>query len=383
MSQSSPLNTDTYYYSNIINRKTIESGIDFILSHFDESLLFPRKISTYKSNNKQFLVRTREEVIDAFITSNFVDCKINAYPYLTEYKGIQRYKPNFIFIDLDRNDFETDRSFKLALSTTLQNIKDRLLDSSNSNAYPTVIETGGGYHVYQPVFCPTALENVIQFSGFDRPSEQFLRFTKDNLSNGKTDKQNNPSFKSCLLRIPGSINSKYCNSNVKIVQKWNKVRSPITREFIEEFRTYLIQKKIDEKEQKQKILLKLKRQQNNYKNTTTIHNRNYYEWIDKRILANPFPDCRKLIIDLILAPYLINIKNLSNEKSYQIIKEWLDKCNSLERLDNYRNFVNYRISYALKTAAGKGIGPMSIYKIKTDDRYSNNLYLLILHKGKG
>ena len=67
----SPLNTDTYYYSNMINRKTIESGIDFILSHFDESLLFPRKISTYKSNNKQFLVRTREEVIDAFIDVKF------------------------------------------------------------------------------------------------------------------------------------------------------------------------------------------------------------------------------------------------------------------------------------------------------------------------
>ena len=93
----SPLNTDTYYYSNTINRKTIESGIDFILSHFEEPLLFPRKISTYKSNNKQFLVRTREEIIDAFIDSNFVDCRINAYPYLTDYKGIQRYKPNLFY----------------------------------------------------------------------------------------------------------------------------------------------------------------------------------------------------------------------------------------------------------------------------------------------
>jgi len=34
----------------------------------------------------------------------------------------------------------------------------------------------------------------------------------------------------------------------------------------------------------------------------------------------------------------------------------------------------------------KGIGPMSFYKIRTDTRYSNNLYLLILQKkekGKG
>ena len=94
---------------------------------------------------------------------------------------------------------------------------------------------------------------LYEFSGFDRPSEQFLRFAKDYLSNGKADKQNNPSFKSCLLRIPGSINSKY-DTKVKIVQKWNGLDFHIPREFIEEFRTYLIQKKIDEAKQRQKIL---------------------------------------------------------------------------------------------------------------------------------
>ena len=80
-----------------------------------------------------------------------------------------------------------------------------------------------------------------------------MRFAKDYLSNCKADKQNNPSFKSCLLRIPGSINSKY-DTKVKIIQKWNGIRPHITREFIEEFRTYLLQKKIDEAKQRQKIL---------------------------------------------------------------------------------------------------------------------------------
>ena len=75
--------------------------------------------------------------------------------------------------------------------------------------HPTVLFTGGGYHIYQPVYCPTALENVTEFKNYDKPSQEFLRFAKDYLSNGKADKQNNPSFKSCLLRIPGSINSKY------------------------------------------------------------------------------------------------------------------------------------------------------------------------------
>ena len=361
------------------SQEIIESGLDFILNHFygQEPFLFPRKISTFKSNNKQFLVRSKQEIINAFTDSNFVDCKINAYSYLTDYKGIQRYKPNFIFIDLDKTNFKSERSFKLALSTTFQNIMDKLVvDNNSSNAYPTVIETGGGYHVYQPIYCPTALENVIQFSGFDRPSEQFLRFAKDNLSNGKADKQNNPSFKSCLLRIPGSINSKY-DSEVKIIQKWNGYRPPIPREFIEEFRTFLIQKKIDEAKQRQKILnLRNKIRKNN----SNVNIGYYYEWIDEKILANPFPDCRKIIVDLILAPYLINIKKMSYEESYQVIREWLDKCNSLQKLDNYQNFVNYRIHSALKAATQKGIGPMNFYKIKTDSRYNTNLYLLILQK---
>jgi hypothetical protein len=351
----------------------IENGLDFILLHLEEPL-FLRKISTHKSNNKQFLVRSKQEIINAFADSDFVDCKINAYSYLTDYKGIQRYKPNFIFIDLDKNNFKSERSFNLALSTTLQNIKDKLLDN---NAYPTVLETGGGYHIYQPVYFPTALENVTEFSGFDRPSEQFLRFAKNYLSNGKADKQNNPSFKSCLLRIPGSINSKY-DTKVKIVQKWNAVRVPIPREFVEEFRTCLIQKKIEEQNYRQKML-KFRKYNNNGYNSTYYY---YYDWIEKKILANPFPDCRKIVVDLILGPYLINIKKMSYEKSHQVIREWLDKCNSLRKLDNYQNFVNYRVHSALKAATQKGIGPMNFYKIKTDSRYCNNLYLLISQKGK-
>ena len=115
------------------------------------------------------------------------------------------------------------------------------------------------------------------------------------------------------------------------------------------------------------MLLRLKeRQQDN------DIKKNYYEWIEEKILANPFEDYRKIIVDLILAPYLIKIKKLSYEQSYQVIKEWLDKCNSLQKLDNYQNFVNYRIHSALKAATQKGIGPMNFYKIKTDSRYNTN-----------
>lgn len=220
-----------------IDIKEIEYGLDFILNHFNQYRLFPRTIMT-KKLGYQKEVFSKEEILSYFINSDFLDCRINAFPLFTDYKGIQRYPPDLIFIDLDKNNFSSNRSFENAFSTTLKNIKEKLADN---NAYPTVLETGGGYHIYQPVYCPTALENVTQFNGFDRPSEQFLRFAKHNLSNGKADKNNNPSFKSCLLRIPGSINSKY-DKQVTILQKWNGYRPNIPREFIEEFRTYLIQK---------------------------------------------------------------------------------------------------------------------------------------------
>jgi len=341
----------------------IESGLDFILSHLEEPL-FPRKISTFKSNNKQFLVRSRKEIIDSCIDSNFVDCRINAYPYLTEYKDVPRYKPNFLFIDLDKNNFKSEGKFEYALYNTLKKIKDKL------NAKPTILFTGGGYHIYLPVDIPTALENITEFEDFDRPSEQFLRYVKDYLSNNKADKNNNPSFKSCLLRIPGSINSKY-NTKVTIVQEWNGVRSPLTIELLEEFRTWLIQKKIDQEKQRQKILVE--RSENKF-----IGSSNYYSWVE-HLIQTPIPDYRKLTIDLVLAPYFINIRKLSFEESYTIIKNWLDKCNELQILDNYRNF-EYRINYALKNAMNKGIGPMSKEKIKTDPAYSK-LYHVLKNKG--
>ncbi len=163
------------------------------------------------------------------------------------------------------------------------------------------------------------------------------------------------------------------------MQKWNGYRPSITRKLLEEFRAYLIQKKIDldnHNHQNKKFISRRKKFKH-YNNNNNNDKYYYYEWIEKKILTNPFPDCRKIIVDLILAPYLINIKKLSYQESYQIIREWLDKCNSVRRLD--QNF-NYRISYALKNALNKPqIRPMSQEKIKIDYKY-RNLYILILNQ---
>ena len=65
--------------------------------------------------------------------------------------------------------------------------------------------------------------------------------------------------------------------------------------------------------------------------------------------------------------------------SYTIIRDWLDKCDKVERLDNQRNF-EYRIKYELKNAMNKGIGPMS--KVKNKDRFNLQWIISIITKGE-
>ncbi len=78
--------------------------IDYILSHFEEPI-FPREMMTATSNGK-FSVNSKEEMFKKYKEANFVDCRINAYPVHTGYKGIVRYPPNFVFIDLDLSNFK-------------------------------------------------------------------------------------------------------------------------------------------------------------------------------------------------------------------------------------------------------------------------------------
>jgi Primase X len=158
------------------------------------------------------------------------------------------------------------------------------------------------------------------------------------------------------------------------------VIDPPIQELLYDFRSYLIQKKIDEYRYKHKVLIDTNKNRNKkypYYYPNQNYN-NYYAWIDI-ILQTPFEDYRKIISSLILAPYLINVKRLPFQKCFLIIKEWLDKCNSLEKLDDLRSF-NSRISYSLKNAKNKKIGPMSQHKIKTDSSYSK-LHNLLKKKG--
>ena len=340
-------------FSNTSTNKEIENGLEFLLSHIG-AIDFPRTIMT-KKLGYQIIVYSKEEALARYKQYNFVDCRINAFPSLKE--GV-KWIPELLFINLDNNNFETDRGLESALYNTLKNIKDQLGD----RAIPTVLRTGGGYHIILPVSCPTALENITEFQEFDKPSEQFLRFAKDFLSNGNADPNNNPSFKSCLLRIPGSINSKYGNK-VIIVQKWNGFRPRLSLELMLDFKRLLKQKS-------RQIEFDSISSRRNRSNDTNNNYSHYYEWIEK-LLQIPIKECRKRALWQVLCPYLVNVKKLSNNESYQILNEWLDKCNSLERLDFNPD---QKIRYELKRVGN--YYPLGVQKLKNDNQF-NELYQLL------
>ena len=72
---------------NNIHRK-VEDGLNFILNHFQEPI-FPRKVMT-KKLGYQIEVFNKEEALECFKSSNYEDCRINAYPSFTDYHSINR-----------------------------------------------------------------------------------------------------------------------------------------------------------------------------------------------------------------------------------------------------------------------------------------------------
>ena len=82
------------------HKDAIEQGLSHIIGHFEEPL-WPRTISTHSTDDRQILVYNSKEALARFYQADLLNCKISAYPSYTEYEGINRQSPNFIFIDLD------------------------------------------------------------------------------------------------------------------------------------------------------------------------------------------------------------------------------------------------------------------------------------------
>jgi hypothetical protein len=227
----------------------LEQQFNFILGHF-ECHVWPRTISTYATRNGQILVNNKEEALAWFKAADYKDCKINAYPSYIGIKGLNRQAPNFIFIDLDSGAFKTNEELNKALAKTLKNIHDRL-----NMAYPTVLWSGNGYHIYLPIKAPLLeLENIFMELS-NEPSRKFIQFAEQFFSDNKSDPEHwkHVSFKNCMLRIPDSINSKN-GQQVKLLQQWNSRRVEINY-LLRDFRRYLIGEKFKPKPTKKQFIV--------------------------------------------------------------------------------------------------------------------------------
>jgi hypothetical protein len=355
----------------------VQEGLDFIINHLHNPL-WPRTISTKTTENRQVLVRSREEALARFEQANLLDCKISAYPpnadenpsAVARFQGLRTSNPTNILamIDFDRSDFKSERTLILVLKMTLKNIRDRLGVYST-----TVLWSGRGYHILQPLDTnEIILEYIKQFENVQQPSLKFLRFVEWFLSNGKCDLQHNNtvSFGNCMLRIPGSINSK-SGQAIRIIQRWNGCRPQINY-LLRDFRRYLIDQKFQQLKHQQSYLKKccLKKccpiKYSNKGSNSTIN------WIE-RLLNTPICNYRKLVVWHILAPYLINKRGLSYDRSYSIIHDWLDKCNKVKKLDFTPH---YKIKSALNCCSN--FMPISKGRLKAEN---DELYRMLLVNG--
>jgi hypothetical protein len=78
-------------------------------------------------------------------------------------------------------------------------------------------------------------------------------------------------------------------------------------------------------------------------------------WIET-LLRTPISESRKYAGWRILAPYLINVRHLSDDDAFVVIDRWLSKCNKLEELDFD---VDAKINSWLNGAVSKGYLPIS------------------------
>lgn len=217
-------------------------GLDFLLTHLSKPS-FPRTIATKLTEGKQVVITSKIEALAYFKEANYMDCRLAAYPYMVDKKA---QILDFVMLDLDLNNFQFSRQ---KLDKALKKILSSLKKSSIT---PTVIWSGNGYHVLVPLqSLNSILEDISEFAKFTEPSKYILRFLEKQLSGGKSDvvHSSTVSFSNCMLRVPGSINSKHNNptNRVSIVQEWNGNRFNIAS-LLGDFIAYLL----DENEKQKK-----------------------------------------------------------------------------------------------------------------------------------
>ena len=382
-------NFTSYFLDYSVDRtieRRVEKGLDFILSHLSKPD-WPRPISTKRTEGRQITAYSRLEALSYFKDSNYLDCRISAY------NQDNNKIVDFIMIDLDQSNFKFRQELDKAKTKSLSKISGAF-QVHRKIKLATVIWSGNGYHCYIPADSQgKILERMPKVKKLVKePGKEFLRFAEWYLSNGKCDNEHNKtvSFNNCMLRIPGSFNSKN-NVQVKVVQKWNGTFKVPAHLLYNKFLAYLVNQgqnlnkhgpkthaALSENGSLSQLIVLQRFYQRRNKNK-----RKFIPWIEK-LLKTPIPDHRKYCIWRILAPYLINVKHLSFEEAFDIIDKWLDKCNDLEALDFD---TERKINDCLNSAVNKGYLPISFDNpskeprtLKTDNRELYNILLAVVKK---
>jgi hypothetical protein len=274
---------------------TVEEGLDFILSHFEyPEHYFPRTISTKNTHNAQVLIYSKNEAMKYFIESKFMDCRISAYGLYEQEQIIS----NLIFVDLD------DRC---ALNEVI------ILFHKTIGGKPTIIHTGNGYAILQPI----KIKSWRGVVGGDKKeydlAKLFLLWIERYLTNHKCDLANHPSLYNTMIRIPGTFNSKLLdqeNSNdeslVCVVNCWDTIRVGI-ESVGSPFKEYVNQ--INKREQRRK------------ENCKKVNLKNF-KWLEKLLKQQITDGRQRLLFDT--SRYLINIKSLTIKDGADKIDKWLD-----------------------------------------------------------
>ena len=133
----------------------IEQGLDFLLTHFESK--FPRTISTFKTQNRQVEIFSKEEALKYFKDSELIDCRISAFGR----EEIEQEKPNLIFADLDN-------------VSALDEV--RALFYKTISGIPTIIHTGNGLAIVQPINIISLTGSVHNNYNVEDPAKKFLQF---------------------------------------------------------------------------------------------------------------------------------------------------------------------------------------------------------------
>jgi hypothetical protein len=333
---------------------SIEEGLDFLLEHFQEPI-WPRNLATAATNTKQHTVEERDRALLYYNAARKEDCRLGIYPNYERmaelgYKNLgPSHIPDQLLIDIDLDDGDVNQ-----LDAVLKVVSRHMKKHLNGGAVPTIIWTGSGVHILQPLCMNTALEDEPEFCRFRKNSTdvsvKFMRWAARRLSAEHSDPNHNPSFKSCLTRVPGSVNSKN-GETVKILQRWNGVRAKPSKQFITNFLIALTQENIDRAAILQKSMKSNKFAISNTTTTTA--------WIEK-LLQTPISDYRKGARDLILIPYLVVRRGLSPNEVYTTIMKWAIECDKLRPLQPSRRAFSDRIRTRIQEVVRNRIPPMSI-----------------------